>query len=192
MSSSRRARSRRLKRILANIFLVVLAIVSLLLLIGLFLPRSYRVERSAAIRATADRVYADLANLRRWPEWTVWNQDMDPSVRFTFGTNDTGAGASYAWVGEKLGTGELTLTGANPTNGVTYNLEFEGGDMRSNGSITLEPQGEGVRVVWVNQGDLGKNPVNRYFGLWIDSMLGSQLEQGLSNLQRRAEQGVGP
>ena len=69
-------------------------------------------------------------------------------------------------------------------------LEFEDGSMRSNGSISIEPQNEAVRVIWVNQGDLGKNPVNRYFGLWIDSMLGSQLEQGLSNLQRRAEQGA--
>jgi hypothetical protein len=44
-------------------------------------------------------------------------------------------------------------------------------------------------VTWINEGDLGKNPVYRYFGLGMGSMLGGQMEQGLANLKSRSEGG---
>lgn len=187
MSNSRRARSRRLKRFLGNALVVLLALVALLLLIGLFLPRHYRVERSVEINAASEAVFADLSNLRHWPEWTVWNEKMDPTVQFTYGTPDSGEGATYQWTGQKVGRGSLKLTQANPTNGIAYDLNFENGKFLSNGGISLSPTASGVRVVWVNEGDLGKNPVNRYFGLFVESMLGGQFEQGLSQLKSRAE-----
>ncbi len=187
MSSSRRARSRRIKRILANLFVAVLAFLTLVLLVGLFLPHQYHVERTIDIRARPEVIYADLANLRRWPEWTVWNERMDPSVQFTYESPDTGAGAAYRWTGNKLGRGQLKLTNANPTNGVDFQLEFDDGSMTSTGTIRFTPEGEAVRVVWVNEGDLGKSPINRYFGLWMDSMLGDQFDKGLANLKARAE-----
>jgi hypothetical protein len=178
-----------LKRILGNLLVAVLALVALLLLIGLFLPRRYHVERSVEIRARPETVFADLTNLRRWPEWTVWNQEMDPSVKFTYDTPESGVGAGYRWTGNKLGTGKLQLTRANPTNGIDFNLDMENGKFLSTGTIRMDPSGEAVRVLWVNEGDLGKNPINRYFGLAIDSMLGEQFERGLSNLKARAEGG---
>jgi hypothetical protein len=189
MSSSRRSRARRMRRLGANLIVVLLAIITLLLLVGLFLPRRYYVERAVVIGAEPEQIYADLANLRRWPEWTVWNQTMDPTVQFVFESPDTGVGASYRWTGEKLGEGELTLTRAEATNGVSYRLEFDGGKHLATGSIAMEPEGDSVRVIWSNQGDLGKNPVHRYLGLFVDSMLGRDFERGLSNLKARAEMG---
>lgn len=185
MSSSRRSKSRRARKIAANLFVGLLALITILLLVGLFLPRRYRVARHTEIRATPQVIFADLANLRRWPEWTVWNTDMDPTVQFQFDSPDTGPGAVYRWAGEKLGKGELKLTEANPTNGVAYVLQFEGGT--AEGSIDMTLQGDSVRVDWVNQGDVGKSPVGRYFALFMDSMLGEQMEQGLARLKTRAE-----
>lgn len=168
--------------------MVVLGIIALFLLVGLFLPRTYRVERSVVIQARPEAIYADLADLRRWPEWTVWNQQMDPTAKFVFDSPETGVGAAYRWTGEKMGSGSLKLTSANPTNGIVYDLEFEGGMIRAEGRIRLAPGGDkSVEVTWLNEGDLGKNPVNRYIGLTIDSMLGDQMAQGLSNLKTRAE-----
>ncbi|MBL9137708.1 MAG: SRPBCC family protein [Verrucomicrobiales bacterium] len=192
MSSSRRARSRRFRKIMGNILVVLLGIIALFLLVGLFLPRNYRVERSVVINARPEAIYPDLADLRRWPEWTVWNQQMDPSAKFVFDSPETGVGAAYRWTGEKMGSGSLKLTTANPTNGVVYDLDFEGGMIRAEGTIRFGAAagGSGVEVTWINEGDLGKNPVNRYFGLTMDSMLGEQMAKGLSNLKARAEGGA--
>lgn len=187
MSSSRRARSRRLKRILGNVVVALLGAVALLLLIGLFLPRTYHVQRTIEVQAGTEAIYPDLASLRRWPEWTVWNRDMDPGLELTYGSPDTGEGAEYSWVGPKLGNGRLKLTRAEPASGIGYELSFDNGSMRSEGAITMEKVAGAVRVTWSNHGSLGKNPVNRYLGLMMDSWVGPDFEKGLSNLKQRAE-----
>jgi len=191
MSSNRRSRSRKLKKVLANIFVVLLAIITVLLLVGLFLPRHYRVERSVSINAKLDSVYPLLSGLRHWPEWTVWNQEMDPAVQFTYDSPDSGTGAGYHWTGPKLGRGALKLTKAEPDKGVWYDLEFNDGQFQSSGSLQLRSGADGVQVVWVNEGDLGKNPVNRYIGLMMDRTIGADFEKGLANLKSKAER-AGP
>src|SRR5690606_6912516 len=60
MSSSRRSRARRIRRLAANVFVVFLAIITVLLLVGLFLPRRYHIARSVVIRAQPERIYTDL------------------------------------------------------------------------------------------------------------------------------------
>jgi hypothetical protein len=57
----------------------------------------------------------------------------------------------------------------------------------SQGGIEFEKSGDGLRIVWFNEGDLGWNPVSRYFGLLMDRMMGPDFEEGLTKLQKRAE-----
>ena len=40
---------------------------------------------------------------------------------------------------------------------------------------------------WSFLGDMGNNPVARWIGLMMDSMLGPQLEEGLSNMKEYLE-----
>ncbi len=177
---------------MANVVVVFLGIVALLLLVGLFLPRTYRVQRVVTIRTTPETLYGNLAGLRHWPEWTVWNQERDPSVRLEFGSPEVGAGASYRWTGDKLGRGQMALTRAEPGKGVWFDLEFEGGESKATGSLTFEAAGEGaLRLVWMIEGDLGRSPVGRYVGLFIDRMVGPDFEQGLERLRARLEGGGG-
>ena len=192
MSSSRRSRSRRWKKVLGNLVIVVLGILALLLLVGLFLPRIYRVQRVTTIRATPDAVYTQLAGLRHWPEWTVWNQELDPGARIEFESPETGTGAAYHWSGAKLGRGRLRLTKAEPNKGVWYDLDFDGGKLTAIGALTLEPAGDAVKVVWWNEGDVGRNPVSRYVGLFMDRLLGPDMEQGLARLRAKLEGGGNP
>ena len=37
------------------------------------------------------------------------------------------------------------------------------------------------------QGDLGSNPINRYFGLIMDRMMGPDFEEGLNTLKGKVE-----
>lgn len=187
MSSSRRSRSRRWKKVLGNLLVIGLGVVALVLLVGLFLPRSYRLQRSIRIQAKPEAVYAQLSVLRQWPEWTVWNQERDPGVRFEFEGPEAGVGATYRWTGAKLGRGQLKLTQAQPGKGVWYELEFDGGQIKATGSVTFEPAGEGLEVVWMNEGDLGRNPVSRYVGLFMERMVGPDFEGGLARLRGRLE-----
>ncbi|MGE3311878.1 MAG: SRPBCC family protein [Limisphaerales bacterium] len=190
MSSSRRSRSRHIRRIVGNLIVALLALIALALLVGLFLPRTYHVARSIDVKAGTEAIYPDLAGLRRWPEWTVWNKDLDPGIEWTYGSPDTGIGAEYSWVGPKVGDGRLKLVKADPEKGIAYELSFQKDSMRSEGEISMEKVAGGVRVEWTNHGDLGKNPVNRYFGLLMDRMIGPDFEAGLRRLKERAERGA--
>jgi hypothetical protein len=42
-------------------------------------------------------------------------------------------------------------------------------------------------VTWSNAGELGYNPVNRWFGLLMDNFMGRDFEEGLRNLKTQAE-----
>ena len=187
MSSSRRTRSRRFKQMLGNILVIVLGIVALLLLVGLFLPHQYRVIRTIDTRARPEAVFEQVAGVRHWPEWTVWNRDMDPTLEITYDTPETGVGAGYRWSGKKLGSGSLKISKADPAKGVWYDLEFESGKFRSVGSVLIATNADHLTITWTDEGELGRNPVNRYLGLVMERMVGPDFEKGLERLKAKAE-----
>ncbi|MEO6024084.1 MAG: SRPBCC family protein, partial [Burkholderiales bacterium] len=59
--------------------------------------------------------------------------------------------------------------------------------MTSRGKLELAPAGSGTKISWSNEGDLGNNPINRYFGLMMHSWVGKDFEAGLANLKTLAE-----
>jgi len=103
-------------------------------------------------------------------------------------------GRNPAWVrlhleGKSTGQGAIKLTHAEPDKRIFYDLDFEHGKYKSTGAIMLEAGGENTKVTWSNEGDLGANPINRYFGLMMDRMMGPDFEEGLNNLKRAVEAG---
>ena len=57
----------------------------------------------------------------------------------------------------------------------------------STGALTLEPASDGVKVTWTNEGNLGANPINRYFGFMMDKMMGPDFQTELNNLKQELE-----
>jgi uncharacterized protein YndB with AHSA1/START domain len=166
--------------------LVALAV--LLLAIGLLLPRHFRVERAANINAPAEKVYALLADPREWKRWTVWNQ-RDPAMKIDYSGPASGAGARWAWQSKTEGNGAMEFTEVLPNQRIGYTLSFPDFGMQSAGVVAIAPASAGVRVSWTNEGELGVNPVNRWFGLFMDRMVGKDFDAGLANLKRIAEAG---
>jgi hypothetical protein len=172
---------------LKKILLIVLSIPIVLLLVSLFLPSKYRVERTTMINAKPDAIFALINTPKQWPEWTAWTVAKYPDMKISFSGPESGVGATYTWEGKSSGHGTLKLTRSEPDKLVGYDLEFEHGKYLSKGDFVLEPAGESVKVTWSNEGNLGWNPVSRYFGLLMDKMMGPDFEEGLSNLQKKAE-----
>jgi hypothetical protein len=162
-------------------------LVVLFVAVGFFLPAQYRVERTVTVRAKPDVIYAQISNFKNWLQWTAWNQTKYPDMQVKFEGPESGVGAGYSWEGKSTGQGSIKLTRADPDKGIAYDLDFEHGKYKSQGTITLEPSNDGVKVVWSNSGDLGANPINRYFGLMMDKMMGPDFEEGLNNLKQKVE-----
>ena len=173
-------------KIVAYILGGLAALALVLALVGLLLPRRYRVERSAVIKARPEVVFAQVADLREWKNWGVWFE-RDPQMQIYYSENPAAVGGWSEWKSKSQGNGKATLIRLTPSTDVEYSLQFEGMGFASQGSFTLTPENSGVRVVWADSGDLGLNPISRWFGLFLDRMIGPDFAAGLAKLRSFCE-----
>jgi len=171
-----------IKRILIG----VVAVLLLFAAVGLALPSHFSVERSVTISAPAEKVYALIAAPEQWKRWSAWNA-RDSKMRIEYSGPASGVGARWTWHSDTEGNGSMEFTEAVPGQSLTYHLSFPDFGMESMGQLRLEPQPGGVRLSWSNEGELGTRPDHRWFGLFMDRLVGPDFEAGLANLKQLAE-----
>ena len=174
-------------KILLRILGGLAGLVLVLVVVAFLLPRFYRVERSIVIRANPEVIFPLFGDLRRWKEWGAW-QARDPGMKATFSEKSTGVGAWSSWESKSEGNGRMTLLAYDPPKRAVYQLEFPDMGTSSQGTMEIVPHAGGVKVVWVDAGNLGMNPLYRWFGLFLDGMIGSDFEKGLAKLKQLAEE----
>ena len=136
--------------------------------------------RSLEIDATPEQIYGLVGHVDKWPEWSAWNTETYPDLKYEFPGKTEGVGAIQKWTMER-GTGQLEITSAESTRGISYELVFEG-MAPSEGIIELTSLGEKkTQVTWTNRGTL-EGTSQRWLGLMMDSMMGQQFEQGLTGI----------
>lgn len=155
---------------------------------GLLMPSNFHVQRSVEVVAPPERVYALIETPRAWTTWTVWNQ-RDPAMKVTYSGPESGVGAAWSWNSETQGNGAMAFTAAEPGQLIAYTLTFPDWDSTSSGELRLAPAGNGTRVTWTMDGDMGDSLVGRWMGPFMDRMVGPDFEAGLANLKARAEAG---
>jgi hypothetical protein len=174
-------------KILKKILLVLVGLIVLIAVVGLFLPSKYHVERSIVIQAKPAAIFPWINNLKKWNEWSPWTKEKDPTLVYSFDGPEEGPGAISKWEGKKFGDGSMRITESGETSGAKYALSFNRGKYLSTGTMAFEPQGEATQVRWSTDGDMGGNPLNRYFGLLMGKMIGPDFEEGLAKLKIKAE-----
>lgn len=172
-------------RIAKWILVGVGALVAVFLVGAALITPTYRVERATTINAPPAKVYALVADPRAWTRWTVWNR-REPDMKIAFSGPPSGQGAKWEWEG-KDGKGSMEFTAAQADRSITYRLGFVDMNMFSIGALTLTPQDDATRISWTNEGDMGRNPMMRWFARFMDGMMGPDFEGGLANLKALAE-----
>lgn len=172
-------------KILIKILGGLALLVVLLVVVAFFLPRKYRVERSVVIAAQPEQILAPCADLSAWRAWAIWHQ-RDPNLKVTYSKPPTGVGAWSAWESKNEGNGKMTISSVAATK-IVYALEFPDFNMKSTGVMEVVPEGSQFRIIWSDEGDLGLNPLSRWFGLFLDGAIGKDFETGLQNLKKLVE-----
>ena len=170
------------------IVIVIIAVIAAVLIFAETRPDTFRVERSADIKASPEKVFAQLNDLRNWRAWSTWER-MDPNMKKTFSGSDSGKGARYAWEGnKKVGKGSMEIIESVPLAQVQIKLDFiepfEGHNMAD---LTLQPQAGGTHIKWSMY---GPSPfISKVFGVFInmDKMIGKDFEDSLANLKEIVE-----
>jgi uncharacterized protein YndB with AHSA1/START domain len=173
-------------KFLIRAIVVIVGLMVLMVAIGFVLPAHFKVQRSIDIAAPAATVYPLIAAPAAWKNWSEWNR-RDPQMKITYAGPAAGIGAGWRWESATEGNGEMTFTQAVPEQRLDYTLKFPDVGMASTGQFLIEPAAAGVRVTWTNEGAMDRNPINRWFGLFMDRLVGPDFEAGLANLKALAE-----
>jgi len=166
-------------RLGARVFGFLSGILLLLILVGLLLPGTWSAQESALLPAPPSAVFAVLSRLSGWGSWTPF---PDTGLE-AFGPAE-GVGAGIRWDDRDYGRGEARITGIEENQAVEYEVLIEGGSLRIQGRLTLQPDGEGTRIQWAEEGDFGWNPL---LGYAARGMASSQANAMKASLDRLAE-----
>lgn len=174
---------------LKTLALIAAAGLALLLIFAATRPDSFRIERSARIQASPDKVYGLINDLKQFQRWNPYER-KDPSLKGSYSGAAAGPGAAYAWESKEVGTGRLEITAVQPARQVVMKLDFlKPFEAHNRAEFSLKPEGGMTRVTWVMQ---GPSPyLSKLMGLVfnMDRMVGQDFEAGLNNLKTLAEQG---
>jgi len=161
------------------------ALVALLIIIGLALPRTHRTEVSTEIDAHPATVFALLNDFRRSALWSPLH-DTDPNARIVYAGNSTGVGATMSWDGAIIGSGTQTIVASQPFEHVAIVISpGEAGEAQSYFDLAA---GTGTTIVtWGFEADYGMNIVGRFFAMMLGSVVARDYQRGLGNLKELAE-----
>jgi len=174
-------------KIVYAILIVIAALIALVLIIALFVKKEYTVEREVTINKPVPEVFDYVSRIKKQVEFNVWVQ-ADPNLKQEFIGTDGTVGFINKWNGnKKAGEGEQEITGLVPNERLDMALRFKR-PMESKATayfITKEAGNNSTVVTW---GMNGRSPYPMNFmNLFIDSMLGMDMETSLNNLKNNIE-----
>ena len=173
---------------LLKILIPVAVIVLGFLVVVALQPADYRVTRTATIAAPAAAAFAQVNDFHNWQAWSPWEK-IDPAMKRTYGGAPAGAGATYAWVGNKeVGEGRMTIMESRPSELIRIKLEFVKPFRATNiAEFTFEPRGDQTAVTWTMTGQ--KNFLTKGIHLFMnmDRMVGGSFEAGLAQMKALVE-----
>jgi len=172
-------------KILKFLFIGIGTIVVLVLVAALFLPKTYRVERSVIIHAPQPLVMEQVKSLKKMNEWSPFTE-QDPEIQITYTGTEGQVGSSASWKGKKAGEGSQTITKLSNDrmdSKLIFKKPMEG---TSTAFFQTERDGRDVRATW---GMEGKNPYPfNVMCIFMDNVIGKEYEKGLAKLKARCEQ----
>ncbi|MES2419587.1 MAG: SRPBCC family protein [Bacteroidota bacterium] len=171
---------------------VLLAIIVVLAIIffvgGLFLPKTYSVNRSLVINAPDSVVYRNIADFNEFTKWNPWSK-MEPTVKITVSGPVAQPAHLYQWEGEKTGTGQMLIKNIEPNKMVDIELKFiKPMESTADCRFDILPDGTGNKVTWTMSGE-NNGTLSKWMGLMMDKMIGKDFESGLQSLKEKSEKG---
>src|SRR5262245_26387136 len=153
-------------------------------------PAQYRIARTTTIAAPPAAVFAQVNDFHKWRAWSPWEQ-VDPAMKREYLGAPAGAGAVYAWAGNRdVGQGRMTITESRPNEEIRISLEFfKPMAGVSVAEFRFEPSGQGTLVTWSLTGR--KNFLAKAIHLVVnmDAMIGGNFDKGLAQLRSTVEAG---
>ena len=161
------------------------ALIVLLVIIGLALPRHSRVEVTTSIDANPATVFALVNDFHRVSLWSSLT-DTDPNARIVYSGPVRGVGATLTWDGAIVGTGTQVITDSQPFRHISTSIN-PAGDGESRSWFDLKGGDGETTITWGFETDYGYNVIGRYVALMLKDAIRRDHETSLTNLEDLAE-----
>ena len=174
--------------IIQSIVIVIVVLVAGVLVLAAIKPDTFRVQRTAAIKAPPEKIFALIDDFKAWGTWSPW-ENKDPAMKRTYGATTRGKGATYAWEGNKdVGQGSMEIAASTPPSRIALKLDFlKPFEAHNSVEFTLAPAGDTTKVTWEMQGPTPFFAKIVHVFINMDRMVGKDFETGLANLKAAAE-----
>ncbi len=163
------------------------AVLALLIVVILFQPNTFHVERSITMAAPPAAAFAQVNDFHAWSAWSPWEK-LDPNMKRSFDGAASGAGAKYAWQGNnEVGEGRMTIQLSEPSK-IAILIEFLKPFTATNtATFTFLPTAQGNKTTWAMDGT--NNFLSKAFHLVMDmdEMIGKDFDRGLAGIKVAAE-----
>jgi len=151
-------------------------------------PDTFRVQRSASMKAPPEKIFPLINDFHNWVSWSPWEK-LDLEMKKTHSGAASGKGAIYEWEGnKKVGQGRMEITEESPPSKVAIKLDFIKPFQANNkAEFALDRQGDSTNVTWTMD---GSQPfMFKVMGVFmnLDNMIGKDFEAGLASMKGIAE-----
>ncbi|WP_244270376.1 SRPBCC family protein [Christiangramia echinicola] len=111
--------------ILKKILIVLVVIIAIPLILALFVPKSYEVERNIIIDQPKQEVFNYVKYLKNQDNYSKW-ASMDPDMEKTYSGTDGTVGFVSAWnsENEEVGKGEQEIVKLEDGERIDFELRF--------------------------------------------------------------------
>lgn len=173
-------------KILKNILLGLAILIAIPLIVALFIPGKYAVEREVIINKPKQEVFHYIKMLKNQDNFSVWAQ-ADPNMKKEYKGTDGTVGFISSWDSdnENVGKGEQEIIKITEGERIDTKLRFkEPFEAQDDAYMSVEAVDEGkTKVKWGFTGAF-PYPMNlmKLF-MNMDKAVGTDFEKGLSNLK---------
>jgi len=148
--------------------------------------KPFEIKATIQIDATPAKVYEVMNDLARLDDWSPFVA-MDKTVTSKVSTPSAGPGATYDYVGKRIGKGKMEIISSGPdcirATMTFYNKQTE----TANTEYCLEPNFEGTKVTWKMSGSRGLKMQIMNTVLNLDKMMTKNFTDGLKVLKAIVE-----
>jgi len=177
-----------MKKFLKIIGGILLLLIAFVLIAGIFVSKTYHIDKSITINAPLEKVWNNINSLQSMVKWSPW-LDADPNVKTSFDGQEGVIGSSYKWDGNSdVGSGIQTITKIEQPKRMDSRLHFirpfEG---NADTFVELSNDGSGTKATWSFDTKY-KYPMNvMQLFINMDDMMGKQFDKGLGKLKTLSE-----
>jgi hypothetical protein len=177
-----------MKKFFKIIGIIILLIIVFILVAGIFVPKTYHLEKDITINAPREKVWSYTSTLQNLHKWNPW-KDADPNMQISYEGQDGTVGAVYKWKGNKdVGSGSQTITKLETLNRTETHVHFiEPFEGEADAFIGLSNAGSDTKVTWGFNSEYAY-PMNvMLLFVNMDKMMGESYNKGLGKLKTLCE-----